>query len=105
MHEVVIVHISDSAGYVVKNSSGFLLRYKFVLDDELKKFFARAQFGGDVDKGSVFEVLIHFHDIGVVLYILLCTSFLKILNSLMISFYSRGLLRHSICFIARMLPS
>lgn len=42
MHKVVIVHISDSAGYVVKNFSGFLLRYKFVLDDELKKFFARA---------------------------------------------------------------
>ena len=104
MHDVVVVHVADGAGQFVEDCSGFGFRYVFAFYDVVKEFLARTEFCCDVDVFFVFVVLVHFHDVGVVLSIAIRTSSRRMVNSLSISFSRRAFWRRSICLSARELP-
>ena len=67
MHYVVLVHVAHRADQLVEDGPGLRLLYVLALHDVLEEFFARAQLRHDVDEVVVFEVLVHFHDVWVVL--------------------------------------
>lgn len=101
MHESVVVHIPDCADQIVEYTSGFIFFEVFVRHDIIEKFFPGAQLRSDVDEMVVLEVLIHFHDVGVVLTRVKNTNCRRMLNSFMISFSSLLLFFRYICLIAR----
>lgn len=103
MHKVALMHISDCSDDIIEYFLGYGLGKIFVFDDYIKKLFAWAHLCEYVDVVVVFEVLIHLHDVGVVLNVPLRTRDRSMLNSLMIIFSSLMFFRRSIFFIARIL--
>ena len=67
MHEQVIMHVPDSTEQVEEYFPGLFLGQMFVADDVVEKLFPRAQFGCNIDEVLFLEILVHFHDVGMVL--------------------------------------
>jgi hypothetical protein len=104
VHDVVFVHVADGADEFIENGAGLGFFDVLALDDELEELLAWAQLRHNVDEVVVFEVLVHFHDVRVVLDVGRGTSSRRMENSFMICFSRRALRFFSICFMARRLP-
>jgi 2-polyprenyl-3-methyl-5-hydroxy-6-metoxy-1,4-benzoquinol methylase len=99
------VHVSHCTDDIVEYLAGRGLGEVLVLHDDIEQLPSRTHFGQDVDVVIVLEVLVHLHDVGVVLSRGGFTSSRRMLNSLMTIFSSRIFLRRSIFFMARRLPA
>ena len=70
MHKLILVHVSHCSDDIIKDFLGTGFRKIFVFDDYIKKLFSGAHLSDYVNVIIVFEVFVHFHDVGMVLNVI-----------------------------------
>ena len=104
VHDVPTMHVPDGAADVIEYLSRLFFGDDFILDDVLEKLLPLTELSSNVYAFLLFEVLIHLHDVGVVLSYYYGTSILSMANSFRIIFSTRLFFFLSISFIAQILP-